>query len=200
MGQTPSLFDDPPASQPTKLPPRPRVTVKQSRKAKPRNNGKKRNTSVSRLLENAALSLRIAGFVIYDNFSQYRAANDRGTLPQRYLVEHYPHKSLYGTVGWKEGFISHNGTDYVFEAKWQNGSGSVDEKMPYLWEHFLSSPVPNWIVWFDGAWWREKRGRNAVEWLRERVKAQCPPSRQFIILAGSKEGQEFFSRQFGGGA
>lgn len=168
------------------------------RAAKPRAVGKKRNTSVSRLLENAALSLRMAGFVTYDNFSEYRVAKDRGILPERYFVEHYPHKALYGTVGFKEGFISHNGTEYIFEAKWQNGSGSVDEKLPYLWEHFLESPVANWIVWFDGKWWRDKRGLRAVEWLRDRAQ-QCPTARRLIILNGKKEGLDFFAAQFGGG-
>jgi hypothetical protein len=194
---TEDLFPIP--SQPTPRPAtkRPPTSPKRRKKAAPRNKGVKRNTSVSRLLENAALSLKMAGFVIYDNFAQFRFAQDRNSLPQRYLVEHFPHPALYEGKGFKEGYISDNGTEYIFEAKWQNTSGSVDEKIPYLWEHFLISDVPNWIVWFDGNYWRDGRGRKAVNWLCERIRTRCPEGRQFLVLRGSKHGQEFFSNQFG---
>lgn len=53
----------------------------------------------------------------------------------------------------------------VIEAKWQESSGSADEKLPYLWlniEHCFPCPA---IVVIDGAGFREE----AIAWLRSRV-------------------------------
>jgi len=53
----------------------------------------------------------------------------------------------------------------IIEAKWQDTSGSVDEKLPYIWEAFRDSPVHNWVVVLDGRYWKTARGNAAVNWL-----------------------------------
>ena len=69
----------------------------------------------------------------------------------------------------------------VIEAKYQDGSGSVDEKLPYVWLSFLQSDVHNWVVLLDGRFWRDKRGKKAADWLRERA-VEVPVGRTFAVL------------------
>ena len=128
-----------------------------------------RRNKRSRLLENAISGLRHLDFVAYKNLEAFSKAKQNGTIPARYLIRHYPHASLFGTRGYKEAFIHNNGAEYIFEAKYQDYGGSVDEKAPYLFEAFLASHVPHWIVWFDGKWVTSSRAVAAISWLRKRA-------------------------------
>ena len=118
------------------------------------------------------------------------------TVPDTYVVLNYPHLSLYGTSGRKEAYIKFGGREYILETKLQDGSGSVDEKLPHVWECFLRSSVPNWIVVFDGRYWKsDLRGNAALTWFREFVEERrrlhnVPEERKFYIAGSLKE---FFS-------
>lgn len=158
---------------------------------------KRRKTSgKSQLLENGVNALHALGFHVYDGMPQFKRAVVVG---DRYVIRNYPCTSIYGTRGFKEAFIvapPSNGflsdedgkVRILVEAKWQEISGSVDEKMPFVWQSFLESKVRNWIVIMDGAHWKTSRGKAAVEWM----KARRPPAdgrwyvtnaREFIHLA-----------------
>lgn len=53
----------------------------------------------------------------------------------------------------------------IIEVKWQDSSGSAEEKLPYLWmniEHHFPCPA---VVVIDGPGFRP----GAVEWMRSRV-------------------------------
>jgi len=158
---------------------------------------RKSKTRRARLLENAVLGLRHVGFEFYQYASDFTKISDSPLfLPKRYLRCNYPHPPLYGTKGFKEGYIFDSGTEYILEVKYQNSSGSTDEKVPYIWEHFLVSPIPNWIVWFDGAWWlNNRRGREAVQWLRER-SIQAPVGRHLYVCATNDEWFDLTNRLF----
>ena len=53
----------------------------------------------------------------------------------------------------------------IIESKWQDASGTVDEKLPYLVENiFTCYPCPVLIV-IDGEGWRE----GAIAWLKSRA-------------------------------
>jgi hypothetical protein len=145
-----------------------------------------RRNKRSRLLENAISGLRHLDFVAYKNIDAFCHAQKIGTVPVRYLIRHYPHPSLFGTRGYKEAFIHNNGVEYIFEAKYQDFSGSVDEKAPYLFEAFLVSHVANWIVWFDGKWVTTPRAVAAISWLRKRADAIID-GRQFFVCASEDE-------------
>ena len=156
------------------------------RQRKKRASNKQTNTvAPSRFLENAISGLRHLDFQSYKNYKEF---TDAGTPPKRYLIRHYPHCSLFGTPGFKEAFIHNCGVEYIFEAKYQNIGGSVDEKVPYLFEAFLVSHVPNWIVWFDGNYWtKNSRAVAAIAWLRKRIAAADFGERQFFICASEDE-------------
>jgi PD-(D/E)XK nuclease superfamily domain len=116
--------------------------------------------------------------------------------PLRYLVRDYPHLSLYGTPGRKEGFLWDGEREWIIECKVQDGSGSVDEKFPYVFEAFLISSVANWILVHNGRWWDTPRGRAAIQWLKRR--AALPPSgREFYVLSRD-EFRNFAKRRWGG--
>lgn len=136
--------------------------------------GKRRASGKSALLEQCVEALQLVGFHIYKG----NAVFEKVTVNQkRYVVQNFPHPSLYGGRGFKEAYIvgddptgtfvtDENGRAHVImECKWQEASGSVDEKLPYIYESFLASPYPNWVVIFDGRYWRTPRGKQAVNWL-----------------------------------
>lgn len=147
---------------------------------------RRRTSGKSQLLENGVNTLHALGFQIYDGYPQFKKA---AVIPPRYVIRNYPHTSIYGTPGRKEAYIvapasvgftcdEHGAVRILVEAKWQESSGSVDEKMPFVWQSFLESDIPNWIVIMDGAAWRTKRGQKVVEWMKGR---QAPEGRQWYV-------------------
>lgn len=130
------------------------------------------------------------GFQVYDSQPQFRKAT---VISGRYVIKGYSHLSLYGTKGRKEAFIHADEADWIVEAKWQEASGSVDEKLPYIWEAFLASPVRHWIVVLDGRYWKTGRGAMAVTWLTGRSPE---PGRRFIV-ADRKKFIDFAKQEWG---
>jgi hypothetical protein len=137
------------------------------------------------LLEQCVKALRMLGIPAYSN-PEFQALQN--TTPPKYIITNFPHPTLYGTAGRKEGYVSCNGIEYIIETKFQDGSGSVDEKLPHVWESFIASPVANWIVVYSGRWWKnEIRGRAAILWFKQfaqdrRKLHDVPANRQFLIV------------------
>jgi hypothetical protein len=160
---------------------------------------KKRNTqSRSRLLENGINALRCLGFEHFENIHDFnKRVKKAGQTPLRYLIERYPYATVFGTPGRKEAFIYCDGVgSYIFEAKFQQGSGSVDEKIPCLWMSFEQCDK-NWVIWFDGNWWRDhERGRAVVAWARNKERTNTT-GRHFTILASDTEFVNWAKRTFG---
>jgi hypothetical protein len=154
---------------------------------KPKGPGRK-TSGKSGLLEHCVGPLKYIGFHTYTNPEFKKIA----FYPERYVVQQFPHESLYGTRGTKEAYIVAadptatfiSGDDgkahIIMEAKWQEAPGSVDEKLPYIYECFLVSPYPNWIVVFDGRYWRTPRGKAAVMWLEAKASA-APADRRLYV-------------------
>jgi hypothetical protein len=156
----------------------------------------RRTSGKSQLLEHGVNTLHALGFHVYESYPQFKKAIVVG---ERYVIRNYPCTSIYGTPGRKEalivappsqGFITDgDGKVSIFvEAKWQEASGSVDEKMPFVWQSFLESKVPNWVVIMDGAAWRTTRGKAVVEWMQRRQPPEdkrwyVTNAKQFIHLA-----------------
>lgn len=152
----------------------------------------------SSLLENCVGALHLIGFRCYDSLGEFEKASSTG---DRYVIRNYPHASLYGTGGKKEalivapasdGFIEEEGGEVriIVEAKYQESSGSVDEKLPYIWHALLVSEVPNWVVILDGKYWKTNRGKAAVLWLKghdspEGRRLRVTDQRGFIEMARS---------------
>jgi len=146
---------------------------------------KRQTGGKSQLLEHAVDTLHMVGFQIYRSYGEFQKAEVVG---DRYVVRNHPHPSLYCTGGKKEalvvappdgGFIAvDEQVRIIVEAKYQDTSGSVDEKLPYIWEAFLVSDVPNWVVILDGKYWRTARGKAAVAWLKGRAEGYGSDDRE----------------------
>lgn len=141
---------------------------------------KKRTSQKSALLEDCVDTLRLLNFndFTYPEFCRLRE------LPERYVIRNYPHGSIYGTRGKKEALIVVHGlclpfvpsddgwTRIVIEAKWQEVSGSVDEKIPFVWASSRESHIPNWILLMDGHHWRAGRGKAVVQWAQRQSASE----------------------------
>jgi hypothetical protein len=173
--------------------------VKTPQRKKPK--GRRKDTIArARQLENLTIGLRHLGFQEFGAAEFKNSLKKPGTfqfLPSRYMVRDFPHETPWFTPGKKERYINDNGIEYIFEAKMQNGSGSVDEKVCLLWECFCVSSIPNWIVCFDGNWYRhDPRGIAIVAWLRRRIEDRPIDGKQFYVCANDDEWVALVHRLF----
>lgn len=164
-----------------------------------RKRASRRTSGKSQLLEQCVDALRMIGFQMYDSHPQFLKAS---VVPSRYVIKGYPHISLYGTKGRKEAFIRADGSEWILEAKWQEAAGSVDEKLPYIWQSFLASGVQHWLVVLDGRYWKTGRGDAAARWLASKGKlkeltsdGQQDPRR--FIVTDRKGFIQFAKREWG---
>lgn len=86
---------------------------------------------------------------------------------KKYLLTNVPYTSMYDTQCRTEFSIITPNRDIRVECKWQQVSGSVDEKFPYLYynavHHFPEKEV---ILLIDGNGYKKK----ALEWLQESAR------------------------------
>jgi len=155
---------------------------------------KRRASGKSALLEQCVESLHLLDFQIYQSNGSFQRAK---VVPVKYVIRNVPHLSLYGTPGRKEALVvAPDGRDLfmpdergcariIIEAKWQDVNGSVDEKLPYVWEAFQNSPVQNWVIVLDGRFWKTGRGKAAANWLAS--KAGQMPMVQVFLPAGDED-------------
>jgi len=95
--------------------------------------------------------------------------------PQNYgsefLLRNVPYKTIYGHPGRTE-FLARSarlGLNTRIECKWQQSSGSVDEKLPYLYLNCLEAmPENEIIIVIDGGGMKP----GALEWLLQAVEGQ----------------------------
>lgn len=95
--------------------------------------------------------------------------------PDRYgpeiLLRHVPYTTIYGGRGWSEFVLrsAQYGLTARIECKWQQASGSVDEKFPYLYLNAAyAMPEPLVLLVIDGGGAKPA----AVQWLRETAQAR----------------------------
>lgn len=85
------------------------------------------------------------------------------------LLTNVPYITIYKHKGSTEFLLiskKYNLTMRI-ECKWQQTSGSVDEKLPYLYLNAIESMPENMImILIDGKGWKE----GAIEWLKDSVK------------------------------
>jgi hypothetical protein len=134
-------------------------------------------------------------------------------FPSRYVHTHASYVTIYGTEGFHEGNIvahSQNHNDFIqdgdhigitIECKYQSTSGSVDEKIPYIFESFTESDLgdclPNWILVLDGDWWsKNPRGLAVVEYAKKRALEVSNESRRFLVVS-RKEFKELIIHAWG---
>lgn len=88
------------------------------------------------------------------------------------LLKHVPYTTIYGHRGYTE-FLAQSQRyklNHRIECKWQQSSGSVDEKFPYLYLNCIEAmPEPNIILIAGGGGMKE----GAIPWLKRVVLERC---------------------------
>ena len=96
-------------------------------------------------------------------------AKNPQTYGQELLLVHVPFKTIYHHEGNTEFLlksVKYN-LDVRIECKWQQVSGSVDEKLPYMYLNAIEAMPENHIlVIIDGDGWKE----GAIAWLKDAAK------------------------------
>jgi hypothetical protein len=92
----------------------------------------------------------------------------------RVIWSHVPYTTIYNNL--KKQAEAKTATEYVvksgvdlvrIECKWQNVSGSVDEKFPFLYLNaVLTMPEPTVIFALGGAYFESGRGAEVRQWLK----------------------------------
>lgn len=80
------------------------------------------------------------------------------------LIRNVPYETIYGHPGKTEFMVVSPRRNLCFriECKWQQSSGSVDEKFPYLIENCKTMPEPMIIILIDGKGYKD----GALSWLK----------------------------------
>ncbi|MEJ5262526.1 MAG: PD-(D/E)XK nuclease superfamily protein [Ignavibacterium sp.] len=93
--------------------------------------------------------------------------------PEKYseevLLTNVPYKTIYKHKGNTEFLLKSKkyNLNIRIECKWQQTSGSVDEKLPYLYLNVIEAMPENSImILIDGKGWKE----GAIKWLKESAK------------------------------
>jgi hypothetical protein len=90
-------------------------------------------------------------------------------LGNELLIENVPYTTIYNHKGKTEFLLKSQKYDYEarIECKWQQVSGSVDEKLPYLYLNCIEAmPEKNVIILIDGSGWKA----GSIAWLKNAVK------------------------------
>lgn len=88
------------------------------------------------------------------------------------LLKHVPYTTIYGHRGYTE-FLAQSkryNLNHRIECKWQQSSGSVDEKFPYLYLNCIEAiPEPNVIIIVGGGGMK----KGAISWLKRVVSERA---------------------------
>ena len=85
--------------------------------------------------------------------------------PLKSLVSSVPYTTIYGTRGRTEFLlIDEENKKIRIECKWQQSSGSVDEKYPYTYECMTNVPEETVIILLDGGGYKKQ----ARDWLKQK--------------------------------
>lgn len=138
--------------------------------------GTKANESGKILEQQVTNALVLKGFeaIDYKTWIRLSLAKQRG----RKLISNAPYTSIYSSIGETTGakirlsrsefLISDDQSDTFcrVECKWQAVSGSVDEKLPYVYLNAIEAwPEKEIIILIDGQGWKQ----NAIGWLKASV-------------------------------
>lgn len=119
-----------------------------------------------RILENTIIpTFEARGFEVI-KYSDWKKKPDK--YGSEILLKHVPYTTIYGHKGYTE-FLAQSKRYHLnhrIECKWQQSSGSVDEKLPYLYLNCLEAmPEPNVIIIAGGGGMK----KGAIPWLKRVV-------------------------------
>ena len=103
------------------------------------------------------------------------------------LLKHVPYTTIYGHRGYTE-FLAQSkryNLNHRIECKWQQSSGSVDEKFPYLYLNCIEAmPEPNIIIIAGGGGMKQ----GAIPWLKRVVL-----ERRYLPVGAAEKNIQVFS-------
>ncbi|MDR1912773.1 MAG: hypothetical protein LBQ52_10585 [Helicobacteraceae bacterium] len=142
------------------------------------NQGTKSNVSGSQLEEAVKTVLIAKGFELV-GYSQW--VKNPKNYSDELLLKNVPFKSIYGHIGKTEFLLISKRRDMKIriECKWQQTSGSVDEKLPYLYLNVIEAmPEQTIMILIDGKGWRD----GAIKWLEN-----AAAKRKYVAEQNAKE-------------
>ena len=127
--------------------------------------GKKGNVTGNQLENAVKAVLKEKGFEIV----KYRIWKDaKEKYGEELLLYNVPFQTVYNHNGNTEFLLLSKKFDLEIriECKWQQSSGSVDEKLPYLYLNAIETmPEKSILILIDGSGWKP----GAIQWLRDAV-------------------------------
>lgn len=119
---------------------------------------------------------------------------------ERIVIKNYPFTTIYGSLGHTEYLIIQRKEGRErrvrVEAKWQQCSGSVDEKLPYTWLSAAQAYEESEIVLvIDGEGFRS----GAREWIVQKAEEKwlVEPATKVVMVKTISEFTAWFSRELG---
>ncbi|MBI2355741.1 MAG: 4-diphosphocytidyl-2C-methyl-D-erythritol kinase [Candidatus Doudnabacteria bacterium] len=101
------------------------------------------------------------------------------------LLMHVPYRTIYEHGGYTEYLLKSKKykLSVRIECKWQQRSGSVDEKLAYLYLNALQVPEDDMIIVIDGPGFK----KGAIQWLRNAVATrkyieQDSPEKRILVF------------------
>ncbi len=152
--------------------------------------GTRANKTGSRLEQFVENALRQEGYIEFWNHKEQVFANRKSVGGKQFAKQVVIGTTVYDSKR-RCDFLVLNRDKFpdglVIECKWQESSGSVDEKYPFLVFNIAKIGVPT-IVLLDGSGYKPK----AMEWL----KSQADPKRALIAVWNMAEFQKEVNKGF----
>jgi len=129
--------------------------------------GGRANKTGNKLEKFVAAALQGCGYKEFWNHKAQAFANRKTIGGKQYLTQLPAGDTIYETMR-KCDFLVINRdkftNDLIIECKWQQSSGSVDEKYPFLLFNIIRTGIPT-VVLLDGGGYKPA----AMKWLKEQV-------------------------------
>ena len=129
--------------------------------------GTKANHTGNRLEKFVQEALRERGYVEFLTQKAQAFKNRKAIGGKQYIKQLPVGETIYDTVRKCDFFVINRAkfpNDLIIECKWQQSSGSVDEKYPFLYFNIIKTGVPT-VVLMDGGGYKAA----ALKWLKENV-------------------------------
>jgi hypothetical protein len=133
--------------------------------------GGRRTSFGGKLLESVIGALTLKGLVEcpYREYKKHRGGLF-DTPEQRLLISNYAYTTIFGTPGRREYYIITPEWTGELECKFQNGGGSVDEKILYVAETLRRGNEDHLVIVHGGEYWEDKRGKQVMDWAKREAK------------------------------
>lgn len=133
--------------------------------------GKKTSNSTGNNLEQTVVDQFVRKGFVQVNYRKWLKAKDKSRFGDELLLCNVPFTNIYSGDSNTEFKVlsAKYGLDIRIECKWQQLSGSADEKLPYLYLNCIEAmPEQHIIILIDGDGFRD----GAKQWLRDAVKSR----------------------------